>query len=157
MHTPELQGTVRIDLFVRDQLPPPTERQTERVRTRLHQYESRGAIDTLSTDTWPRRVRVEAAENGVRDTYLAYTSWARAAGVDLTPFFSVRERHSPESASPDDWLMMPALCLAVSVDGTLRAVYPHRTAHGCVTVPDALDHLERQLFDETDQVPATAD
>lgn len=157
MHTQENPGEVRVALFVRDQLPPPTERQTQQMKDRLDSLENREIIETFITGTWPRRVPLGGTDSGIRDRYLAYTAWARAAGVELTPFFGVRECYSPGDDERTDWLVLPAMCLTVTVGDSLSAVYPHQTDEGCVTVADGLERLERRLFGAPEQSLVSAD
>ena len=74
--------------------------------------------------------------------YERFREWADGEGVSLEPAFEVRRRSTLDSDDTDAFLVLPVLCLAIHVDGTLVSVAPHRTETGTHTVEDALTHIE---------------
>jgi len=157
MHTFDLDGDVRIEFFVRDELPPPAADQAERVMKRLETFVRQGVVSGLTTDEWESRTPVGGGDPAVRDRYLAFAEWTLDSEFELTPFFAVRTCYSPECGGWDDWLVLPAMCLAVYVDDTLQVVYPHRSDSESTTVEEGVAQLERTLLDTAGQSTASAD
>lgn len=157
MHRLESDGEVRVELFVRDELPPPAIRQSEEIHDRLRRLEHDGAISEVTTRRWPSRTPLAGVSPMIRDRYLRFTQLVADGKLSLRPFFGVRECFSPKEGERTEWLVLPAFCLAVSVDDTLEMVYPHSSEMGNCTVEDGVDWLERQLTDQPAQNPASAD
>lgn len=65
-----------------------------------------------------------------------------------------------ETGEMDDWLVFPALCLALYEDGSLAAVFPHADGDDYRSVSDGLDELARAdpasdlLFESGDECTA---
>jgi len=153
---PETDPDVAVELHVRSELPAPARAQATQVHEGLAVLAGQGAIDIERT-TWPNRTPVENPEGDVRDTYLQYQSWAEAHGYSLSPFFQTRECYTPDAGGWRDWLVTPAICLAVYEDGELSAVYPHTDGPETYTVGDGLEMLERALLDDSEQSAVSAD
>lgn len=134
-------GPVTATLSVREELPRPSEERSVTVRAELQSLLDEGSLDELSTHEWPKRVPIDDCESPVRDTYLAYATWADAAGVSLAPFFATRECYSAEAGTHTNWLVVPAFALAIRVDGDLAAVYPHSDGSETASVEDGIDLL----------------
>lgn len=134
-------GDVSVSLFTRTSLPGPSGRRADAVSARLETLVGDGPVDVVHRQTWPKRVPVNDCESTVRDVYLDWTDWASRENVSLRPFFTTRECYDPEAEDFTDWLVVPAIALAVRVDGDLAAVYPHEDGDETVTVEDGLDEL----------------
>lgn len=157
MYAPETDRGVTVELHVRNELPPPAEAQAAQVYEGLAVLAGKGAIDDLERSTWPSRTPIENPDCGLRDTYLAFQEWADDHGISLGPFFQTRECFTPDRGGWTDWLVTPAMCLAVFEDGALSAVYPHTDGSETYTVQDGLEALERALLDGSDRSPVSAD
>jgi len=141
--TERTRGT-HVELFGRDSLPKPASGRRERIEGRLADLSSAGVIAAFDGDTWPKRVPCDgSAEASIRDRYLAFTAWAERNGVRLTPFFGTRECYCMETGERGEWLVLPALCLAVYEDGDLTAVFPHADGDTYRSVASGLRFLER--------------
>ncbi|WP_436924603.1 HTH domain-containing protein [Halosimplex amylolyticum] len=129
-------------LYVRETLPAPAARQRSRLRGRLRRLEAEGSIDGFDVFDCPKRIRCEnPTAVGARDRYLAFTEWARRNEVSLRPSFQTRECYAMDTGEKGDWLVFPALSLAVYDDGDLVAVYPHADDGGYRSVADGLSAL----------------
>jgi len=135
-------GERRIEFYVRRELPGPARKQAATAYDRLRRLEERGVVSAVDRSEWTGRVPLGDCDGWLRDTYLGFTDWAERVGVALTPFFGTRRCYTPEHEAYTDWLVLPALCLAVYGNGQLRAVYPHADGDETVTVTDAIDSLE---------------
>lgn len=141
---------VRVELHSRRELPRPAEERVDSVVASLSALEDESSVDDLERHTWRKRVPVSACDGRLRDRYLAFQGWAEEADVRLDPFFGTRECFTAESGEFEDWLVLPAVCLAVVVDEELVAVYPHRDDSGAATVEDGIDALRERLADRGD-------
>jgi len=157
METFERGGEFRIELFVRSELPPPAEEQSERLYERLAALSGQSEVAGVGRTEWVSRTPVEACDTGLRDTYLGFEAWASDRGVSLQPFFGTRECYSTDRRGRVDWLVLPALCLAVYRDGAVSAVYPHRDGAETETVADGVAALERDFLEVVEDRPALAD
>ncbi|WP_123534102.1 HTH domain-containing protein [Halosimplex salinum] len=138
----ERTGERRVELYVRETLPAPASRQRARLGARLQEFERAGRIDGFDVVDCPKRIRCESPVHvAARDRYLAFSEWARDSGVCLRPFFGTRECYAMDTGERGDWLVFPALCLAVYEDGDLAAVYPHADGEEYRSVADGLRTL----------------
>lgn len=136
-----------VELYGRETLPPPAATRRERLEARLTDLSSEGALAGFDVSTWPKRVPHDGdddADAAVRDRYLAFTAWAVEQGVRLTPFFDTRECYSMATGERGEWVVLPALCLAVYEDGDLAAVYPHADGDTYRSVQSGLRSLEER-------------
>jgi hypothetical protein len=60
---------------------------------------------------------------------------------------SVSDPGAPATSGWRDWLVTPAICLAVYEDDELSVVYPHTDGPETYTVENGLEMLERALLD----------
>jgi len=153
----EREGDFRLELHARAKLPPPATRQSERLYDRLRELADRPGVGSVDRAEWATRVPVADCERELRDTYLRFERWADRAGVSLQPFFGTRECFSAERGEWVDWLVLPALCLAVSDGESMVAVYPHGDGTETRTVEDGIEALERDVSAPIDGRPALAD
>jgi len=141
----ERTGDRRVELFVRDGLPEPAARQCDRLRERLTDLEAEGAVASATAFTWDKRVeRGDPVKTKARDRYVAFEAWAADRGVSLRPFFGTRECYSMETGERGEWIVYPALCLAVFEDGDLVSVFPHADGDDYRSVLDGLDALDSE-------------
>jgi len=155
----ERTGDRRVVLSLRETLPEPAARQRDRLADRLRELEAAGQVDSFEVTTCPKRIRSEAPEAvAARDRYLAFAQWARDRGVRLRPFFATRECYAADTGELCDWLVFPAITLAVYDEGDLVAVYPHADGDEYRSVADGLSALAGDsrdpLGDRTPVVPA---
>ena len=143
-------GDVSVSLFTRESLPGPSSRRADAVSARLEALAADGSVQAVERQTWPKRVPVDDCDFRVRDVYLEWTDWARREDVSLRPFFATRECYDPAAGDVTDWLVVPAIALAVRVDGDLVAVYPHEDGDEPVTVEDGLEALVETGHDGPD-------
>lgn len=142
MPQPDRPRGTRVALYGRATLPPPARDRRDRLAERLSGLVAAGSVDGLEEETWPKRIpRDEAADARARDRYLAFESWARDAEVSLAPFFGTRTCYSTATGDRGEWVVFPALCLAVHEDGELTGVYPHADGEENRTVGDGVDAL----------------
>lgn len=131
----------RIELFARSTLPEVASRRRDQVAARLEQLAADGHVTDVTVETWERKVPL--SENHDELTrYDRFRTWADETGVSLDPFFDTRTCYSMETGDRGEWLVLPALCLAVYRDGELDAVYPHSTNDGSRSVLDCLNAIE---------------
>jgi hypothetical protein len=124
--TPTERTGVHVELYARERLPSPVAGRRERIEARLAELSAEEGIASFDVRTWPKRIPCDGgADPEVRDRYLAFESWATREDARLTPFFGTRECYSMATGERGDWIVLPALCLAVYEDGSLEAVYPH--------------------------------
>lgn len=157
MRTTESEGAVQAALYARDELPPPAAAQVEEMSDRLEVLVSNGTIDDYHRSTWVKRTPVDDCADSLRDLYLSFTAWANEHDRTLVPFFQTRECYSADVGGHEDWLVLPAMCLAVYRDGELSAVYPHTDGSETRTVGDGVAALERGQVGHVEQRPALAD
>ncbi|QLH83523.1 HTH domain-containing protein [Halosimplex pelagicum] len=138
----ERRGDRRVVLSLRETLPEPAARQRDRLAERLRELEAAGQVDSFEVTTCPKRIRREdPADVAARDRYLAFSRWARDRGARLRPFFATRECYAADTGELCDWLVFPAITLAVYDDGDLVAVYPHAVGEEYRSVADGLSAL----------------
>lgn len=137
----EREGSVRVVLYERSELPPPAEERADSVHDRLRALADGGDVGAVERAAWAKRVPVGDCEGDLRDRYLTFTAWADRHDVRLTPFFQTRECFSPEEGGWADWLVLPAFCLAVYRGESVAAVYPHADGAETRTVEDGLRAL----------------
>jgi len=152
----ERRGDRRVVLTLRETLPGPAARQRDRLADRLGNLEAAGRVDCVEVSTRPKRIRRENPEDvAARDRYLAFSRWARDRGVRLRPSFSTRECYAADTGELCDWLVFPAITLAVYDEGDLVAVYPHADGDDYRSVADGLSALARDSSDPVgDRTPA---
>lgn len=142
MHSSKREGSVRVVLYEREELPPPAAERADCVYDRLTELDESGHVDETNRETWVKRAPIDDCNADLRDTYLAFVSWANAEGVRLTPFFQIRERFSTTTGDRTDWLVLPAFCLGIYNDNGVSAVYPHDSDEADArTVEDGLQVL----------------
>ncbi|QPV62967.1 hypothetical protein I7X12_20020 [Halosimplex litoreum] len=138
----ERRGDRRVALHLRETLPEPAARQRDRLADRLRALEAAEQIDYFEVRTCPKRIRSEAPDAvAARDRYLSFAQWARDRGVRLRPFFATRECYAADTGELCDWLVFPAITLAVYDEGDLVAVYPHADGEEYRSVADGLSAL----------------
>lgn len=145
------QPAVAIDCHVRASVP------TDSVRATLgavRGYERAGIVDDLTVQTWPDEVALTGSpRNAAVERFEAFRAWADRHGVRICPPFAVRDRASlVDDGTPT--LVLPALCVAIRVDGELTGVVPHRTGTTEYTVDDVLDDLTDRDGDPAPVTPA---
>lgn len=134
----ERTGDTRAVLFTRDDLPTPARKRRDAVVQHLRRLEARGDLGGVDVVDWAKRVAV-GAPSAARDRHEAFSAWADAAGVRLTPFFDTRVCYCTETGRKREELVLPALCLAVYEGGDLSTVAPHADDAGTVSVEDVMD------------------
>jgi hypothetical protein len=141
MSSTERTGGLRAELWVRETLPAPAARQCERLTERLRDLSAAGAVESVAVSRWEKRIeRRDPTNTDARDRYLAFRRWADDYGVRLGGF-GTRACYSMETGERSDWLVFPALALAVYEDGD---------AYRSVT--DGLTALATDPADEHDPV-----
>lgn len=144
-------GHVTVDCYVRtDAISDPVEEHL----TALERLADMGIVDRLSVDAWPKEVVLSGYTEhlDVVRTYRTFQEWAAQWAVHIDPPFDVVDRSSSITGEQREVLRTPSLCLAVSVDGRLREVFPHRSEGRTFSVDDAIETLER--CGSTGEVPA---
>lgn len=134
------QSPIHVECFTRATSPASlTDGSIDTVR----EYVASGLVDELSVRRWPREVNLSrpAGQRVAIERFETFRAWADSNGVELEPAFEVRERTTLVDDTPAEILVLPAVCLAVHVDGTLASVVPHRTETTTYTVDDALAAL----------------
>lgn len=136
----DIQPSIGIDCYVR---ASSTGGATGDVVETLRGYAATGVVDDLSVRTWPDRVVLRPATRDADpvERFEKFRAWADRHGVSIVPPFAVRERATLVD-DPAAVLVVPALCLAVRVDGELASVVPHRTGTTEYAVDDLLADLE---------------
>ena len=149
----ERDAVLSATLYVRDHTPASTYDRQRAVCERLRRLRERGVLDAVAVESWGNRVL--AADNddddppdiddearAVRDTYRAIEEWAAERGYTLAPAFETRTVGSLVSNERRDVTVLPAMCLVVFDDGSIRDVSPCSTGSGVRTVEDGLAALE---------------
>lgn len=134
-------ATPRVTLYVRGDMFGANDQQNE-VVTRLRELEDSGRIEEYEVSVWNGLVRLDG--NRKPPTVAAYEEfdeWADAEGVDIDPFFTVRERESFVDGVARE-LVLPVMCLEVRTDDGLATVAPNTQGSEITTVQDCLDELE---------------
>jgi hypothetical protein len=116
--------------------------QQNAVVTTLSTLVDAGRIADYEVSVWSDRVRLDDDElPPAADRYHAFEAWAESEGVDIDPFFTVRERESFVDGTARE-LVLPVMCLAVRTDDGLEAVAPHVRDGETTSVRDCLKALE---------------
>jgi len=145
-------GGRRATLFVRSDLPAPSQKHCNAIECELQELVCRDVLDGVETVEWEKRVPLQGPGNGAeRDLYNEFADWAREAGVCLAPFFDTRLCYSPTTGEKRRELVMPAVCLAVYEDGDLVQVAPFADAGRTESVGECIAELS-----ETGTVPDTS-
>ena len=145
MATIDWESPTRAELFVRSDLPTPAKKCRQTTVSRLEGLVASGVLENYSLTSWAKRVPLDAGSDlgsFERDRYNAFASWAREAGVRLTPFFDTRECYSSTTGDRQTQLVLPAVCIALYDGADLVAVAPHADETGSVSVADCFDRLE---------------
>lgn len=138
----ERTGKRRAAVYVRESLPEPAARQRDSLRTRLRELEAEGAVDAFDVFDCPKRIRRESpTDTDARDRFVEFAQWARDSGVSLRPSFGTRECYAMDTGEKSEWIVFPAVSLAVYEDGDLAAVYPHADGGDYRSVADGLTAL----------------
>jgi len=138
------ERSVRAVLYKREELPEPVATRVAAVEQQLEAVAKRGNIESVEVRTWCSREPLQECSDSLQNVYSEFALWAATTGRSLTPFFSIRRCYTTGKTERCDWLVLPALCLALYEDDTLRAVYPHLEKSGYRTVEDGLAFLEEQ-------------
>jgi hypothetical protein len=149
-----------VECFGRADLPAPAAGRRDHIEARLTELSSAGVVESFDVASWPKRMPADGSGDAdMRDRYLSFAAWARENDVRLTPFFGTRECYSMATGERGDWVVFPALALAVYEDGDLAAVYPHADGDTYRSVLSGLCYLEDAAESASpDSVPAsTAD
>jgi hypothetical protein len=134
-------GAPRVTFYVRGDMFGANDRQHE-VVTRLSALAADGRIDDYDVSVWSDRVRLDVDRGPpVVDLYRSFERWADAEGVDIGPFFDVRERESFLDGTARE-LVLPVMCLAVRTEEGLETVAPNVRDGEATSVVDCLDRLE---------------
>ena len=160
MATTDWEEATRAELFVRSDLPTPARQCRQTTLTRLEDLVASGVLEEFSVTSWAKRVPIDAgADLGQfeRDRFNAFTTWAREAGVQLSPFFATRECYSSTTGDRQTQLVLPALCVALYDDEELVAVVPHADENGSASVGDCLHSLEAPVDDDRSVALTMAD
>ena len=143
----------RATLYVRGDMFGANDQQ-HAVARQLDALASAGHIDDYDVSVWSDRVRLDDDRpQPAADRYRSFVQWADTAGVDIDPFFSVRERDSFVDGTVRE-LVLPVMCLAVRTDDGLETVAPHRRGAETTSVMDCLDELESLGASESLDAPA---
>ncbi|MGB9932173.1 HTH domain-containing protein [Haloarcula amylolytica] len=135
-------GGRRATLFVRSDLPKPSQKRCTAIERELQELVCRGVLDDIETVEWEKRVPLQGPGNGnERDLYNEFADWARGAGVCLAPFFDTRLCYSSTTGEKRRELVMPAVCLAVYEDGDLVQVAPFADAGRTESVEECIEEL----------------
>jgi len=132
----------RATLYVRSDLPTPSERRRRAVEDRLQDLRCSGVLAEYETATWRKRVPVGDRECPEGTCYDEFVAWATETGCSLSPFFDTRVCYSWETGEKRTELVMPAMCLAIYEDGTLVQVAPFSRGGVPNSIEDCLDDLE---------------
>lgn len=143
MPTTDREPTRRAELFVRSDLPEPSQKRRAAVERRLDELQCAGVFDECGTTVWEKRVPMAGAGNCPEGRlYNEFSEWAADNGICLSPFFDTRRCYSTETGEKRRELVMPALCLAVYEDSDLTQVAPFACGGSPHSVEDCLDDME---------------
>jgi hypothetical protein len=133
--------TPRVTFYVRGDMFGANDQQNA-VVDRLRELDATGRVDAYDVTVWNSRVELAGEETpAAAARYREFDAWAAAEGVDIDPFFTVRERDSFVDGTVRE-LILPVMCLAVHGDDGIEALAPHVRDGGTVTVRDCLADLE---------------
>ena len=142
MPNTECQETRRAELFVRSDLPAPSQKRRAAVERRLDELQCSGVIDEHGTVFWEKRVPVEGSTGRrERTLYDEFVRWADDHDACLAPFFDTRSCYSTETGERRTELVLPALCLALYDGEELTQVAPFACGGSPRSVEDCLDDL----------------
>lgn len=131
----------RVAFYVRGDMFGANDQQNA-VVNRLRELDAADLIEGYEVYVWNSRVELSGAETQPDVTvYREFSSWADAAGVDIDPFFTVRERESFVDGIARE-LVLPVMCLEVRAGDGIDTVAPYVDDAGTTTVQDCLDELE---------------
>jgi hypothetical protein len=134
-------ATPRVTLYVRGDMFGANDQQNA-VVSRLRELEHSGRIGEYEVSVWNGRVRLgDDRTPETITTYEKFEAWAAETGVDIDPFFTVRERESFVDGVARE-LVLPVMCLEVRTDDGLETVVPNVQDAEITTVQDCLDELE---------------
>jgi len=159
MATIDWGAAERAELFVRSDLPTPAKQCRTTAVSRADALVADGVLDGFSMTSWAKRVPLDDdAELGAfeRARFDEFSTWARSAGVRLSPFFDTRECHATTTGERQTQLVLPTVCAALYDEEELIAVVPHADEVGTVSLADCFDRLEEPADDDR-SVALTAD
>jgi len=142
MQNTECPRTRRAELFVRTDLPTPSEKRRNAIERRLSDLQCAGTIDEHETTMWEKRVPVADEDCPERTRYEEFLEWASEAGVSLAPFFDTRLCYSWDTCEKRTELVMPAICLALYEDDELVRIAPFARGGTAHSIEDCLDDLD---------------
>lgn len=136
------------ELYLREHAPAPVRERQRAVRERLADLARSDELGDVSVAHWSKTTpaAAEARASAAGRPALAvdrFEAWAARSGCDLEPGFVRRTSESMLGGRTDEVIQLPFICLALTVDGELAAVFPHRDDGVVRTVTDCLDGLER--------------
>lgn len=130
-----------VTFYVRGDMFGANDQQTAVVTT-LSALSDAGRIGDYEVSVWSDRVRLDGdSQPPAADHYRAFEAWAEAEGVDIDPFFTVRERESFVDGTARE-LVLPVMCLTVRTEDGLETVAPHVRDSETTSVQDCLETLE---------------
>jgi hypothetical protein len=141
----DIEGSVRVEVWMRDHAPPVGDpRRT--VLSRLRELEAAGVVNDIAVRIWGKSVPVSpddtaAAASPVHDRITEFQRWAERNGHSLEPGFSRHEQSTLVSGESSEILRLPIRCLAVYEDDHLVGVFPCTVDRGTTTVADCLSRL----------------
>jgi hypothetical protein len=132
------EGELRARLHHREGTPE--RRRVQAVLSRVDKLERDGVLADCECETWPDEVPVDRESRAV-EVFRRYQDWAEEEGVSIQPPFRVASVDSSILHISDEMLRTPTLCLGVTVEDELRAVYPHGRDDEIVTVEEGLNEI----------------
>lgn len=143
MSNSESFGPRRALLFVRSDLPEPSQHRRTELEAGLRELVCAGVLDDARTVVWDKRVRAHGRPETVeRNRYQEFAEWATQAHVSLAPFFDTRECYSATTGEKETQLVMPTMCLAIYEDDDLVHVAPHANGGSTESVTECVESLE---------------
>jgi hypothetical protein len=132
----------RVDVYLREQVPPPVAKTVDDTVERLHELERDGVVSEVSVDSWGHRsVRGVDESGSIETTIREFERWADRTGHSLRPAFDRREVSSMFCEGSVLRHDVPIISLAVYEDGQLQCVTPCTDDDCTYTVRDCLDVL----------------
>lgn len=107
----------------------------------MERIEEGDSVDSVDVSVWSPEVPV-IDESPAVEAYRRFSDWADRQGVAVEPPFERRQRRSRILGETGEVIVTPSVCLAVYLDDTLLAVFPHTDDGGTVTVEDGLRELD---------------
>lgn len=134
--------TISIDCYAR---PTSLSAPIDATLTTIQELVEDGTIDDCTIHSWPSTVVLsdETDHTDVVETFRTFEAWADQWGVSIEPPFSVETRTSQITGDRREVLVTPVLCVAISIEGALREVFPHQTEGRTYTVEDAITTLTK--------------